>query len=192
MRKIQKCLHSDRTPCRCSHGERSSVSRLCRTKTTSKPNPIIPSAKLSVRHCFLGLVRHLQIPLAPLVSVTTGQLHPDFPTTMLAFNLLTSPQLDRLAHHFHQTWPPTSASWQYPAYLSPWIGTPEESDTSLHTKRMRFGSFIGLRDCEMSDIEYNNTYHTRMRGSTLGVRVFRVLQSLEEDWPKLPGHNSNL
>lgn len=181
MKKIQHCLHSDRKSCRCFQSQRSSVSRLRKAKTASKPNQIIPSVGPSVRDCFLGLLRHLQTPLAPLVSVTTGQLHPDFPTTMLAFNLLTSRQLDRLAHHFHQTWPPTSASYQYPAYLSPWIGTPEERDTSLHTKRIRFGSFIGLRDCEVSDIDYSNTFHARFRASSLGVGVSHVIQLLEED-----------
>lgn len=184
-RKIQRCLHAKRTPCRSCH--RSSVSRLHKAKTAPSPNTLGRGAESSVRHSFLGLVRHLNAPLAPLVSVTTGRLHPEFPQTMLAFNLLTSRQLDRLARHFHQTWPPTHASWQYPTLMSPWIGTPEERDTTLYTKRMRFGSFIGLRDCDISDIQHRNNYRARIRVSDLDIGTSHALQLLGEDWPKMYG-----
>ncbi|PTU23860.1 hypothetical protein P175DRAFT_0405459, partial [Aspergillus ochraceoroseus IBT 24754] len=83
--------------------------------------------------------------LAPLVSCSTGQPHPDFPATMLSYHLLTSSQLDDLARHFHQVWPPSRETWEYPVAVLPWLGTPEESTVDIATKRRRFGRFIGLR-----------------------------------------------
>ncbi|KAA8642263.1 hypothetical protein EYZ11_006667 [Aspergillus tanneri] len=107
---------------------------------TSKPSQIEPS--------FFTVLRHLQTPLCPLVSSTTGLEHPEFPPTLLAFHLLTSSQLDDLARHYHQVWPPVPATLCYPVTIRPWVGTDLESETNLQTKRRRFGRFIGLRGCE--------------------------------------------
>jgi hypothetical protein len=97
---------------------------------------------------FHPLIHHLQQRLKPLVSVTTDKTHPGFPTTLLAYNLLTMEQVDNLARHFHQVWPPLPHSGDYPVPIRPWLGTPGERDVDLETRRRRFGRFIGLRGCE--------------------------------------------
>ena len=110
--------------------------------TTSQPqiHQVHPS--------FIPLIHHLQQRLKPLVSVTTDQTHPDFPQTLLAYNLLTMEQVDNLARHFHQVWPPLPHSGDYPVPIRPWLGTLGEKGVDLETKRRRFGRFIGLRGCE--------------------------------------------
>ncbi|PNS19105.1 hypothetical protein CAC42_1841 [Sphaceloma murrayae] len=50
-------------------------------------------------------IDRLRLPLAPLMPMPQGDPHPDFPATLLAFHLLTEGQLDRLAHHYHQSTP---------------------------------------------------------------------------------------
>ncbi|RHZ61154.1 uncharacterized protein CDV56_108179 [Aspergillus thermomutatus] len=97
---------------------------------------------------FQSILRHLRTPLCPLVSSTTGLQHPKFPKTLLAYHLLTSRQLDDLARHFHQVWPPVEATTAYPVSIPAWIGTQGEKSVNLRTKRRRFGRFIGLRGCE--------------------------------------------
>jgi hypothetical protein len=72
---------------------------------------------------------------------------------MLAYNLLTLEQCDNLARHFHQVWPPVPASFNYPVYITPWIGTPEEETTDLPTRLRRLGRFFGLRGCESPTAE---------------------------------------
>ena len=90
------------------------------------------------------LVRKIQqmaLPLAPLVQLTTGAVHPAFPTTVLNFWLLTDEQLEALAHFYHQKIP---CPWttQYPCPIT-W-----SSDLTLEEKRRKMGKFIGLRGCE--------------------------------------------
>ncbi|KAJ5306696.1 hypothetical protein PENANT_c003G10504 [Penicillium antarcticum] len=97
---------------------------------------------------FQPVLDHLQQRLSPLVSVTTEEYHPDFPETLLAYNVLTMEQLDDLARHFHQVYPPLPVSKKYPFPIQPWIGTPGEKDVDLETRRRRFGKFIGLQGCE--------------------------------------------
>ena len=41
----------------------------------------------------------------------------------------------------------------YPARIPPWVGTPEEADVDVDTKRHRFGFFIGLLGCELTPAE---------------------------------------
>lgn len=83
----------------------------------------------------------MAVRLAPLVQLTTGAVHPDFPRTLLAFWLLTDAQLDSLAHFYHQR---TPCAWtaQYPCPVSwpPGLGIEE--------KRRKLGRFIGLRGCD--------------------------------------------
>ncbi|KAK1768307.1 hypothetical protein QBC33DRAFT_534501 [Phialemonium atrogriseum] len=83
----------------------------------------------------------MALPLAPLVQLTTGRVHADFPATLLAFWLLTDGQLEALAHFYHQR-TPCAWSGHYPCPV-PW-----RSDVPLGAKRRRFGRFIGLRGCE--------------------------------------------
>ncbi|KAJ5156566.1 hypothetical protein N7492_009369 [Penicillium capsulatum] len=93
---------------------------------------------------FSELLDYLRTPIAPLVSCTTGQVGPDFPKNALAYLLLTSTQLDNLARHYHQVWPPTAETHIYPKHITPWLGNPAEASIDLETKRYRFGVFIGL------------------------------------------------
>ncbi|CAG8952606.1 hypothetical protein HYFRA_00009712 [Hymenoscyphus fraxineus] len=86
-------------------------------------------------------VQQMAIPLRPLVSLTDGTPHPAFPYTLLSYWLLTSAQLDDLAHFYHQR---TPCVWteRYPCPVV-W-----RTDASMEEKRRRIGRFIGLRGCE--------------------------------------------
>src|SRR5436305_7902535 len=55
---------------------------------------------------FEAAISHLQTPLVPLISVTSGLPHPNFPTSILQYHLLTHHQLDELARYHHQVTPP--------------------------------------------------------------------------------------
>ena len=87
---------------------------------------------------FREKLRRMALPLAPLVQLTTGQVHPAFPGTILNFWLLTGEELEALAAFYHQG---ERCEWtrQYPCPI-PW-----ERDLPLETKRRRIGRFIGLR-----------------------------------------------
>ncbi|GLA50862.1 hypothetical protein AnigIFM63604_007181 [Aspergillus niger] len=125
------------------------------TKPTPQPHSQkkTPSSKI---HPHLPLIlAHFRTPLYPLVSSTTGHQHPDFPRSLLQYNLLTSEQLDRLAVHFHQVDPPVRGTFWYPVRIvQPWIrregakGYVADEEVGLEVKRRRFGRFIGLRGCE--------------------------------------------
>lgn len=97
---------------------------------------------------FVPLLSYLRSPLVPLVSATTGLPHPDFPSTIFAYHLLTAQQLDDLAWHFHQVWPPLEATTAYPNPIPPWLGTGNEKTTDIQAKRRLFGRFIGLKRCD--------------------------------------------
>lgn len=84
--------------------------------------------------------------LHPLVSTATGLAHPEFPTSLLQYHLLTHAQLDALSIHYHQVFPPVPETTLYPISIKPWIGTNES--VSLDVKRRRFGQFIGMKGCE--------------------------------------------
>lgn len=116
------------------------------TNQPSHPSSV-PETHSHFHPTFLPLLHHLSSPLHPLVSSTTGRPQADFPATLLAYHLLTASQLDSLAVHFHQVWPPVHATSWYPMRIPPWIGTPEEKEVDLATKRRRFGHFIGLKGC---------------------------------------------
>ncbi|MCJ1451851.1 hypothetical protein MMC28_002191 [Mycoblastus sanguinarius] len=122
---------------------------------------------------------HLLRPLCPLLSIETGLVHPDFPQTMLHYHLLTSSQLDDLAHFYHQRTPglyslgypmPVVGRWWAPKDQELeegeideteeirkilWMTTTESSEENekepgIEEKRRRFGRFLGLRHCESS------------------------------------------
>jgi hypothetical protein len=93
---------------------------------------------------FPRAVAHLKLPLHPLVSMTTGQPHPNFPTSILNYQLLSSSDLDNLAQHYHQTSTPSYYTSQYPRQVPSWEG----KNLELEVKRRRFGRFIGMRGCE--------------------------------------------
>ena len=98
------------------------------------------SEALPVHRCF----HHLQERLSPLVSVTTGKVHPWVPRTLLAYHLLIVYQLDELARHYHQVLPSVVATTYYQITIDPWIGSPDQGNISIETRRERFGKFIGL------------------------------------------------
>lgn len=92
-------------------------------------------------------LRQMALPLSPLVQLTTGAVHPNFPTNVLQFWLLTDDQLESLAGFYHQTDVAPGgrqSPWatQYPCPVR-W-----QSDAPLEVKRRRMGRFIGLRGCE--------------------------------------------
>ncbi|MCJ1243085.1 hypothetical protein MMC30_000282 [Trapelia coarctata] len=70
--------------------------------TRTRPSPLL-----------LPHLNHLQSPLHPLLSITTGAPHPAFPATLLHYHLLTEAQLDELAHYYHQR-TPSGFSLLYP------------------------------------------------------------------------------
>ncbi|KAI3397613.1 hypothetical protein diail_10586 [Diaporthe ilicicola] len=80
----------------------------------------------------------MALPLAPLVSLTTGEIHPSFPPTLLNFWLLTDAQLDEIAHFYHQR---TPCQWtrHYPCPIT-W-----KEGLGIEEKRRKIGKFIGLR-----------------------------------------------
>lgn len=86
-------------------------------------------------------IRQMALPLAPLVQLTTGEVHAAFPGTLLSYWLLTDDQLESLAHFYHQR-TPCRWSGHYPCPV-PW-----RSDLPLEAKRRRLGRFIGLRGCD--------------------------------------------
>ncbi|KAK5987305.1 hypothetical protein PT974_11430 [Cladobotryum mycophilum] len=86
-------------------------------------------------------LHQMALQLSPLVQLTTGRIHPDFPRTVLQFWLLTDEQLEDLAQFYHQR-TPSPWSGQYPCPVD-W-----RSDAPLEEKRRKMGRFIGLRGCE--------------------------------------------
>ncbi|KAI2614558.1 uncharacterized protein GGS25DRAFT_517407 [Hypoxylon fragiforme] len=90
---------------------------------------------------FREKLRQMALPLAPLVQLTTGEIHPSFPGTLLNFWLLTDAELEALAHFYHQR-TPCRWTFHYPCPV-PWA-----SGMPLEEKRRRIGRFIGLRGCE--------------------------------------------
>lgn len=104
-------------------------------------------------------ISQLSLPLAPLVSLPNGQVHPQFPKTLLNFWLLTTDQLDELAHFYHQRTPgpwssqyPCPINWRNDATIGKWNLSPTIVQTNSYAiqeeKRMKIGRFIGLRGCE--------------------------------------------
>ncbi|KAL2756412.1 hypothetical protein ACRALDRAFT_1081720 [Sodiomyces alcalophilus JCM 7366] len=90
---------------------------------------------------FKEKLRQLAQPLAPLVQMTSGAVHPRFPRTLLGFWLLTDAELDDLARFYHQR-DPGPWKMQYPCPVT-WEGV-----LTTGQKRRKFGKFIGLRGCE--------------------------------------------
>jgi hypothetical protein len=86
-------------------------------------------------------ISQMALPLAPLVRITSGEVHPYFPVTLLNFWVLTSQQLDELAHFYHQRTPSVWSS-HYPCPVI-W-----GKELTLEEKRRKIGRFIGLRGCE--------------------------------------------
>ncbi|EKV17448.1 Arabinanase/levansucrase/invertase [Penicillium digitatum] len=136
---------------------------------------------------FIPLLRHLSSHLWPLVNCETGLEHLDFPRNMLAYNLLTSEQVDNLARHFHQVYPPVPATFNYPTYITPWIGTSEETTIDLPTRIKRMGKFFGLRGCEEDvDMEMDAVAQGKAgengNGENMSESEDELLRQMELEW----------
>ncbi|KAL4913822.1 hypothetical protein BDW62DRAFT_157186 [Aspergillus aurantiobrunneus] len=143
---------------------------------TSEPASLAPE----VHPDFHNTISLLSRKLHPLVSNTTGRTHPDFPRTLLSFNLLTSQQLNSLALHFHQVYPPKRESFRYPLPIKPWLATNglvRDLGVDTEVKRRRFGRFIGLRGCESPVAE-------REEGSKGGNGKESLIEQVERDWER--------
>jgi hypothetical protein len=83
----------------------------------------------------------LALPLAPLVKISTGEMHSSFPARLLNFYLLTDAELDALAHHYDQR---TPNEWTgcYPQRMN-W-----HQGLTIEDKRRKWGRFMGLQGCE--------------------------------------------
>ncbi|KAI1404689.1 hypothetical protein F4819DRAFT_96509 [Hypoxylon fuscum] len=103
--------------------------------------PMLGDRRAAKNAAFHEKLRQMALPLAPLVQLTTGEIHPAFPGTLLNFWLLTDAQLEEIAHFYHQR---TPCRWTF-HYPCPIVWS---SDMPLEEKRRRIGRFIGLRGCE--------------------------------------------
>jgi hypothetical protein len=86
-------------------------------------------------------IERLALSLAPLVRLTTGEIHPAFPKTLLHYHLLTDTQLDDLAHFYHQR-TPSYWTMHYPKPMG-W-----RTGLTIDEKRRKFGKFIGMMGCD--------------------------------------------
>lgn len=107
----------------------------------SGPPPTLTSRRAAENMAFREKVRQMALPLAPLVQLTTGDVHPRFPATLLNFWLLTDHELESLATFYHQRTPCVwTCHYPCPVVWSPCM--------PLEEKRRKIGKFIGLRGCE--------------------------------------------
>ncbi|KAL4977776.1 hypothetical protein BDW66DRAFT_149799 [Aspergillus desertorum] len=144
-----------------------------------EPSQSAPSSVSKIHPDFKDKITHLARKLHPLVSYSTGRTHPYFPNSVLALNLLTSAQLDALALHFHQVYPPRRESFRYPLPVKPWLttnGFVRDLGVDTEVKRRRFGRFIGLRGCE-------SPVKTRTEGGD-GDGGGSVIEQVERDWER--------
>ncbi|KXX83094.1 hypothetical protein MMYC01_200509 [Madurella mycetomatis] len=126
------------------------------------------STRLAAKNPALHLkLSQMSLQLAPLVQLTTGAVHPDFPRTLLAFWLLTDAQLESLAHFYHQR---TPCRWtaHYPCPVS-W-----PAGLTLEEKRRRLGRFIGLRGCDTPVVDH-------LIGEDVARRMRRTEDEIAED-----------
>lgn len=98
--------------------------------------------RLAKNAAFRAKLAQMKIRLSPIVQISTGAVHPEFPATILNYWLLTEAQLDSLALFYHQRYP-NEFTMSYPCPVT-W---PAEG-LSIGDKRRKIGRFIGLRGCE--------------------------------------------
>jgi hypothetical protein len=149
------------------------------------------------RDCYTHQLKHMKANLIPLISVSTGLPHPQFPTTILQYHLLTHDTLDSLARWYHQVTPPVEETFQYPAWIPAWTSLDRGSNAkgvngsdgiSLEIKRRRWGRFIGLQGCESPTVEEGAEKETAEEIARRMEREWRrVLERAEEEsraWEK--------
>ncbi|KAI1455726.1 hypothetical protein F4805DRAFT_264742 [Annulohypoxylon moriforme] len=110
-------------------------------QTQNQKTPLLSDRRAAKNAAFREKLRQMALPLAPLVQLTTGEIHPSFSGSLLNFWLLTDAQLEELAHFYHQR-TPCRWTFHYPCPIA-W-----SSAMPLEEKRRRIGRFIGLRGCE--------------------------------------------
>ena len=101
----------------------------------------MPITRHEVSLRFRAKMAEMKKTLSPLVSITTGAVHPSFPKTLLHYWLLTDSELDALAAFYHQS---STSRWtnEYPKVMG-W-----REGMGIDEKRRRWGKFMGLRGCE--------------------------------------------
>ncbi|RKU46037.1 hypothetical protein DL546_000170 [Coniochaeta pulveracea] len=104
------------------------------TSATSRRYRSIVDLDPQLKELFTLMAR----PLAPLVQVGTGVVHPDFPTSVLTYHLMTEAQLDSVAEFYHQTDHQSKYWLRYPCPVY-W-----RKDMSVDEKREKMGHFIGI------------------------------------------------
>lgn len=86
-------------------------------------------------------LEQMALPLAPLVELQHGTVHPAFPRTLLLFWLLTNEQLDSLVEFYHQK-KPNEFTNLYPHPIRGW-----NPNMAIGEKQRKVGEFIGIRFC---------------------------------------------
>lgn len=157
----------------------TSTSTSARTSTSAHTNPSAGPGGIIARRAarspaFREKLRQMALDLQPLVQVTTGNVHPSFPRTLLGFWLLTEPELDEMARFYHQRTPgPHSAKYPCPITWGP--------NLTLDEKRRKIGKFIGLRGC-LTPIAVRSSPQKPLGPSpALRPTWFKTEEQIEED-----------
>ncbi|KAH7132912.1 hypothetical protein EDB81DRAFT_659975 [Dactylonectria macrodidyma] len=103
-------------------------------------------------HALADKLRQMASPLAPLVEVEYGTVHPAFPSTLLQFWLLTNEQLESIAEFYHQK-TPNSFTNLYPYPIRNW-----DPDMPMEEKLRKMGEFIGIRFCDSRIVKIAGAY----------------------------------
>ncbi|CRK35110.1 hypothetical protein BN1708_006625 [Verticillium longisporum] len=152
----------------------ASTSTSARTHPSAGPGGII--ARRAARSpAFREKLRQMALGLQPLVQVTTGNVHPSFPRTLLGFWLLTEPELDEMARFYHQRTPgPHSAKYPCPITWGPSL--------TLDEKRRKIGKFIGLSRGCLTPIAVRSSPQKSL-GASAALRPswFKTEEQIEED-----------
>lgn len=84
----------------------------------------------------------------------TGQSHPFFPATLLNYHLLTSAQLDDLAHFYHQRTPgPNSLRYPMPIVTRYWAPAAAEAESEPVTEEDCVENFFDIMEKKYSSIQ---------------------------------------
>lgn len=102
----------------------------------------LAARRIARRPALESKLQHMTLKLEWLVNVDTMQPHPNFPSNILQFWLLTDDQLEAMASFYHQRTPSRHSAY-YPCPVN-WPRT----GLTLEDKRRKFGRFIGLRGCQ--------------------------------------------
>ncbi|KAH7124923.1 hypothetical protein B0J13DRAFT_150149 [Dactylonectria estremocensis] len=102
-------------------------------------------------------LEQMAFPLAPLVEVQHGTVHPAFPRTVLLFWLLTNEQLESLAEFYHQR-TPNEFTNLYPHPIRDW-----NPDMAIEEKQRKVGEFIGIRFCDSRTLKTDEDIMAEVR-----------------------------